>query len=473
MTETTLLGKPTNILGTLTKELVLRGSSLKFQQGGKFIDILKKLDELENASEIFKTTESLDSVSEDGIYVLREEGKEEKIIICSNGVKVTIENFIDSYVSFLKEQPKITSEQKLTALINSGFYYKTLKDAENAKIESGLIFVLEDNNLYIADKGSLSKFSPADKSYIVTNSTTTNESETTTDDNIENEFTLNSTTDIENVSPEEVSIKNSLFTTQDNVIIDFTNLTVEDADTTPDKFNFRCVLKYPNRFQVNDIIFIETEPIIIKGEIITSETTPTTNKVKFSLSDYAENDVKIDYEETYEETEGEEQTLNYEITIVKGSLESEIDVKSGKLGNWECSSTEVFKESDTKKDNKLIKGKVVNITKGEYTIPKGIYKPTTTEEDSEETTEENSTNTEKVIINFEQENAIEIELPTIYTKLTNKKISGGGSSLLPPNTIIIYYGETIPLGWAKCNGENGTPVISTSLGDNINYIMKL
>lgn len=28
---------------------------------------------------------------------------------------------------------------------------------------------------------------------------------------------------------------------------------------------------------------------------------------------------------------------------------------------------------------------------------------------------------------------------------------------IPPNTIVMWFSETIPVGWAECNGENGTP----------------
>jgi hypothetical protein len=37
------------------------------------------------------------------------------------------------------------------ALLNSGLYYKTLKEAQDAKINSGIIFVLENNILYLAN----------------------------------------------------------------------------------------------------------------------------------------------------------------------------------------------------------------------------------------------------------------------------------------------------------------------------------
>jgi hypothetical protein len=55
--ETSLFGKPTNILGVPSKELILRGTSLKFQQGSKFIDLLKTNNSLD-LSKILKTAES-------------------------------------------------------------------------------------------------------------------------------------------------------------------------------------------------------------------------------------------------------------------------------------------------------------------------------------------------------------------------------------------------------------------------------
>jgi hypothetical protein len=96
--ETSLFGKPSNILGVPTKELILRGSGLKFQQGSKFIDLLKNLNNSFDLNKIFKKATSLDSISENGIYLL-----EEKIVICIEGVKVTLESLITTYISYLEE----------------------------------------------------------------------------------------------------------------------------------------------------------------------------------------------------------------------------------------------------------------------------------------------------------------------------------------------------------------------------------
>jgi microcystin-dependent protein len=40
---------------------------------------------------------------------------------------------------------------------------------------------------------------------------------------------------------------------------------------------------------------------------------------------------------------------------------------------------------------------------------------------------------------------------------TNSKFLEGGNALIPAGIIIVWYGSTVPGGWALCDGTNGTP----------------
>lgn len=381
----TLFGKPTNILGESTKELILKGSSLKFQWGNKFIELIKEGKLNVEKDNILKEADSIDSISKDGIYLVGD-----KIIICINGNKTTIEKAIISYISYLEEQTELTPEQKQIALLNSGFYYKTLEEAKNAKIKSGIIFVLEDNTFYLADKETLVPYNFNTKKEIV-------------EEDIKNDFI--ETSDIS----EDVSEISSETSTQDNIII---NYSLDEVSKT-----MGCKLQKQNNFHIGDSIFIECDPIIIQEFSVTNE------DYYFSLSDIYDTDVVITYYNS-EDTSWQEK-----FTIKKGNTKSNTFKKTEKFSYFQYDPL----------DKKYIKGVVIDVNKSLN----------------------NSDNIFDIIVN------------TIsYSNLINKKIIGGGSSLLPPNTIMIYYGESIPYGWVKCDGTNNTPNLP-SLTTNVNYIMKL
>ena len=67
------------------------------------------------------------------------------------------------YVSFLDNQKDVTTDQKYTALVNSGFYYETIEDAQKAGISAGIIYVVGENKLYVAKDGQLQEY-PISKS---------------------------------------------------------------------------------------------------------------------------------------------------------------------------------------------------------------------------------------------------------------------------------------------------------------------
>ena len=151
---TTIAGKPSNVLGDKDSTLILRGSSVKIQWGNKFIDVIKNGKIASEYEKILKIADSIDSVTKDGIYLI-----EESVWAVINGVKVQLcGDSVTTYVSFLTDQKDITAEQKDRALTNIGFYYNTFEEAQNAGIVSGVIYVKNDNKLYLIKDGIISEY---------------------------------------------------------------------------------------------------------------------------------------------------------------------------------------------------------------------------------------------------------------------------------------------------------------------------
>lgn len=161
MTEgkTNLFGKTYNTIGSTDSNFIIKTKGdLKIQWGNKFIDVIKNGKIASENSEILFLVKSPDEIQKNGVYIVTSEENNE-LWVCIDGVKVQINNTTEEnvYVSFMMEQ-KTTSDQQHQALTNIGFYYETLQKAKSAKINSGIIYVEEDNKLYIAKNGNLIQY---------------------------------------------------------------------------------------------------------------------------------------------------------------------------------------------------------------------------------------------------------------------------------------------------------------------------
>lgn len=157
--KTNMFGKTYNTIGSTDSNFIIKTKGdLKVQWGGKFIDIIKNGKIASSSTNILKTASSSDDISDNGIYLIpTEEGNE--VWISIDGTKVNLAGEVGTtYVSFLAEQKEVTTDQKYTALTNAGFYYETLEEAQQAGIKAGIIFVIEDNKLYLAKEGQLSEY---------------------------------------------------------------------------------------------------------------------------------------------------------------------------------------------------------------------------------------------------------------------------------------------------------------------------
>lgn len=157
--KTNMFGKTYNTIGSTDSNFIIKTKGdLKVQWGGKFIDIIKNGKIASSSTNILKTASSSDDISDNGIYLIpTEEGNE--VWISIDGTKVNLAGEVGTtYVSFLAEQKEVTTDQKYTALTNAGFYYETLEEAQQAGIKAGIIFVIEENKLYLAKEGQLSEY---------------------------------------------------------------------------------------------------------------------------------------------------------------------------------------------------------------------------------------------------------------------------------------------------------------------------
>lgn len=154
MSNTVIAGKPSNTVGEKDSTLVLRGRSIKIQWGNKFIDLIKNGKINVDADKILKTANSVEDIKSDGIYLI--EGSVWAVI---GGTKIELSTKqVTTYISYLVDQD-LDSEQKERALTNIGFYYDTFEEAEKAGLSKGIIYVQEDNKLYVVQNGKLNVYS--------------------------------------------------------------------------------------------------------------------------------------------------------------------------------------------------------------------------------------------------------------------------------------------------------------------------
>lgn len=169
-----LFGKNYQETGSSSSPLLLKSNGeIKVQWGNKYIDLIKNGKINSSAKEYVFTVSSKDDISDDGIYLVTEDNS---IWFSQDGNTQQISAADNSYVSFNSEQ-ETTSDQKLQALTNIGFYYDTIDKAQEAG--NGIIFNKADNKLYIVNNGVTSEYQPTTQAITVPTdvlSTTNNQS---------------------------------------------------------------------------------------------------------------------------------------------------------------------------------------------------------------------------------------------------------------------------------------------------------
>lgn len=151
-----IFGKSHTVLGESSSDLILKcRGAVKIQWGNKFIDLIKDGKINVNSKFIFTVDTSDDIGSRDGLYVT-DDGS---VYLKSGDTVINLVGEIGTvYVSFMEEQ-ETTSDQKYTALKNIGFIYDTLQDVNESALQNGLIYVQQEQKIYLVSNGQLQEFS--------------------------------------------------------------------------------------------------------------------------------------------------------------------------------------------------------------------------------------------------------------------------------------------------------------------------
>ena len=137
--------------------LIKTKGQVKIQWGNKFIDLIKDGKINVDSAFIFKV-KSEDKIGvKDGIY-LTDDGM---VYLQIGGQLINLVGEVGStYVSFLGEQ-QTESDSKYTALKNIGFLYPDMNSFGKDSLQNGIVYIESEQKLYIVQDGQLSEFSIA------------------------------------------------------------------------------------------------------------------------------------------------------------------------------------------------------------------------------------------------------------------------------------------------------------------------
>ena len=153
--KTNMFGKTYNTVGSTDSNFIIKTKGdLKVQWGNKFIDIIKN-GKIASDNNFLKIINSEEDIKQTGIYLIPET---EEVWVNIDGNKINLTNTSENtYISFL-EQQQLKEENKLTVLRNIGFYYKTLEEAQQANLSTGIIYVENSQNLFLVKNGELVEY---------------------------------------------------------------------------------------------------------------------------------------------------------------------------------------------------------------------------------------------------------------------------------------------------------------------------
>ena len=158
MSERTTIGGTTyETIGSSSANLLLKcNGTARIQWGNKLIDLIKngKIASGDSSMSVSVIKDSSE-IKSDGFYVI-EVGNNVQLWVCKNGKQYNLTG-LDLYISASTKQD-ITAEQKEQALSNIGMYYNTLEDVKKSEIKNGIVYVLEDSNLYTIRNGEIAEF---------------------------------------------------------------------------------------------------------------------------------------------------------------------------------------------------------------------------------------------------------------------------------------------------------------------------
>lgn len=155
--ELAMFGKAYDTVGSTNKNLILQTrGDLKIRWGNKFIDLIKN-GKINVNIDLLKQADNKDSINKDGIYLIQNEENQEVWLYIGGTLVNLIGEISDNYVTYLKNQD-IDADGKFRALSNIGLYYDTLNDAIEAKLTSGVIYILDQNKFYYINNGEYQEY---------------------------------------------------------------------------------------------------------------------------------------------------------------------------------------------------------------------------------------------------------------------------------------------------------------------------
>lgn len=148
----TMFGKTYNTVGSASDNLLLQTrGDIKIRWGNKFIDLIKN-GKVNADVDFLKKVDSVDNIVTDGIYLI-EDGETSQVWLSIGGKQINLVGEVNNdYVSFIKEQT-VEVDSKFMALSNIGFFYESLEKVKEAKVQKGLVFILDSNKLYYIKEG--------------------------------------------------------------------------------------------------------------------------------------------------------------------------------------------------------------------------------------------------------------------------------------------------------------------------------
>lgn len=163
MGDLTMFGKSYNSVGNNSANLCLCTSGdVTIKTPGKFTTLFKNGKLAVDESFKIYTTDSVDSIKKNGIYIVTTEGNSgesnQAVYLYYDGETILLANTTDLGVLYNSKQ-SLTPEQVLQALKNIGLYYETLQEAKDSGIIDGVVYILNEQNFYKVSKGNFAVFS--------------------------------------------------------------------------------------------------------------------------------------------------------------------------------------------------------------------------------------------------------------------------------------------------------------------------
>ena len=165
MGDLTMFGKSYNSVGNNSANLCLCTSGdVTIKTPGKFTTLFKNGKLAVDESFKIYTTDSVDSIKKNGIYIVTTEGdsgeSNQAVYLYYDGETILLASTTDLGVLYNSKQ-SLTPDQVLQALKNIGLYYETLQEAKNSGIIDGVVYILNEQNFYKVSKGNFVVFSDA------------------------------------------------------------------------------------------------------------------------------------------------------------------------------------------------------------------------------------------------------------------------------------------------------------------------